>query len=243
MLCHDYTQLAEPNLLIPGKKPAGLVIPRSDVLFMDWPELSIGINASSSRIVGTGIQEDRHDNPHYGLAWDAEQEDATAYVRFSYPPVQVTEFTVLAHVHKEFTTTSNHGIFGNWDSQKNAILVRSGVSGVHQGYILTDQNISSGPSQVTLASSVDRDVLVVFRWDGTYIRLFVDGVAGNNVSATGSMNLGNQSLPFGTGHVGASQKSHRGRIAAVVMLNTALSDIEIAEISRTFDLHRFVEAA
>ena len=138
---------------------------------------------------------------------------------------------------------SQQGCFGNWagDVGKNRILIRNSGDTAFQAYI-HNGTTQYGPATSPTKSLNTVPVVCAVRWNGATLRAFTDGVGGSAASAAAG-SLPPSIQPLAIGKTPGSAFGFTGSFAWTVLLNYALCDAEILNISLTKDFGRFLRPA
>ena len=118
----------------------------------------------------------------------------------------------------------SQNVFGNWESGGGGIYVNK------DNYIYSSLYINGGYQTLTAPQAVELNKFytVVLTFDGTNVKLYVNGTLENVVTAAG--NIGISAVPFAIGtNINASSKIDYGNITVsdVSVYNKALSDEEV----------------
>ncbi len=244
-LCYKHGWIAAPELETPGDKPDGPVIAAPRVKILAFPESQIVIGQNTLPIVGGGITETRLGR--FGAGWFGGIA-STAFVQFPHhrsdtiAELYLSGFTLFVGYVFRATIPNKTGIFGNWSGGSSEILFRFGVGPRVEAYIKNSSNQQYGPAVLNITSAEGAFTMFALKYTGTHISVFQDGVAGTAQAATGSLAIANSNA-LRIGYSSVSQLGMYGHIPFVLLLDKALPDAEIADISKSGDIFRYVQAA
>lgn len=228
-IAYDSEWLLSPNLLVPGARPIYNVSLRDKrIKHCVLPDIGdINLRTNQLLTVGSLISKTYTDGTAYfgtghnaaGSSVIINNTDGDIY----------SALTIFIEYTPRVNSAVQNGLIGNFNtSVPGRILTRqNGTS--YQFYFKNSVGTQFGTPSNPLAALPGRKDRIIFRYDGSDMRIFVNGLKGGSTSANGTIPV-SADLRIGAASFTVSQKGLNGAMHSVFIYDVALTDRECFQL-------------